>query len=213
MSSFQCYTLTFSSRRRHTRSDRDWSSDVCSSDLTLFLSQAEDGIRDLIVTGVQTCALLISSRRRHTRSDRDWSSDVCSSDLNAALAVMQRGQVIESARELWRVELLGECHTRLEVGDAGSLAPSKGRAEIVQRVDTYVGKIQLLGHLESARRVLDRPIVLGGEHGVTRRLTQDPRLRARGRQRPDELECVLQTPPHLFALAPVPGRLGADRLR
>src|SRR3989440_1558129 len=81
MSSFQCYTLTFSSRRRHTRSDRDWSSDVCSSDLTLFLSQAEDGIRDLIVTGVQTCALLISSRRRHTRSDRDWSSDVCSSDL------------------------------------------------------------------------------------------------------------------------------------
>src|SRR5207249_7512400 len=26
----------FSSRRRHTRSKRDWSSDVCSSDLTLF---------------------------------------------------------------------------------------------------------------------------------------------------------------------------------
>src|SRR2546421_12007293 len=26
--------LFFSSRRRHTRSDRDWSSDVCSSDLT-----------------------------------------------------------------------------------------------------------------------------------------------------------------------------------
>src|SRR2546421_9625496 len=43
----------FSSRRRHTRSDRDWSSDVCSSDLMI----------------------------RHTRSDRDWSSDVCSSDL------------------------------------------------------------------------------------------------------------------------------------
>src|SRR2546421_789609 len=30
-----CYCLFFffSSRRRHTRSDRDWSSDVCSSDL------------------------------------------------------------------------------------------------------------------------------------------------------------------------------------
>src|SRR5207249_9603478 len=27
----------FSSRRRHTRSKRDWSSDVCSSDLFLFL--------------------------------------------------------------------------------------------------------------------------------------------------------------------------------
>src|SRR6202012_6192074 len=46
----------------------------------LFLFQAEDGIRDHCVTGVQTCALPISSRRRHTRSLCDWSSDVCSSD-------------------------------------------------------------------------------------------------------------------------------------
>src|SRR2546421_548589 len=45
--------------------------------------QAEDGIRDLIVTGVQTCVFFFSSRRRHTRSDRDWSSDVCSSDLRS----------------------------------------------------------------------------------------------------------------------------------
>src|SRR5206468_9104558 len=29
------FVFFFSSRRRHTRSDRDWSSDVCSSDLTL----------------------------------------------------------------------------------------------------------------------------------------------------------------------------------
>src|SRR5699024_11630659 len=29
------YFFFFSSRRRHTRSKRDWSSDVCSSDLTL----------------------------------------------------------------------------------------------------------------------------------------------------------------------------------
>src|SRR5206468_6390201 len=28
-----CRYFFFSSRRRHTRSDRDWSSDVCSSDL------------------------------------------------------------------------------------------------------------------------------------------------------------------------------------
>src|SRR3989440_5430899 len=28
-----CLVFFFSSRRRHTRSDRDWSSDVCSSDL------------------------------------------------------------------------------------------------------------------------------------------------------------------------------------
>src|SRR5699024_12654580 len=31
-----CVLSFFSSRRRHTRSKRDWSSDVCSSDLYLF---------------------------------------------------------------------------------------------------------------------------------------------------------------------------------
>src|SRR3989337_3206350 len=49
-----------------------------------FFVQAEDGIREATVTGVQTCALPLlccSSRRRHTRCYRDWSSDVCSSDL------------------------------------------------------------------------------------------------------------------------------------
>src|SRR5256712_1301721 len=33
MRSYRCACFFFSSRRRHTRSDRDWSSDVCSSDL------------------------------------------------------------------------------------------------------------------------------------------------------------------------------------
>src|SRR2546428_6625299 len=42
MSSVRPWYLThtcffFSSRRRHTRSDRDWSSDVCSSDLSEML--------------------------------------------------------------------------------------------------------------------------------------------------------------------------------
>src|SRR5690606_40494990 len=30
---FVCFSFFFSSRRRHTRFSRDWSSDVCSSDL------------------------------------------------------------------------------------------------------------------------------------------------------------------------------------
>src|SRR5258706_6444578 len=49
--------------------------------LMFFFFQAEDGIRDWSVTGVQTCAFFFSSRRRHTRLVSDWSSDVCSSDL------------------------------------------------------------------------------------------------------------------------------------
>src|SRR3989475_5124321 len=34
---FVCFLFFFSSRRRHTRFDCDWSSDVCSSDLFLQL--------------------------------------------------------------------------------------------------------------------------------------------------------------------------------
>src|SRR5690606_6299375 len=37
----------FSSRRRHTRFSRDWSSDVCSSDLTVFLARDRFGIQPL----------------------------------------------------------------------------------------------------------------------------------------------------------------------
>src|SRR2546422_9213659 len=36
------FCFFFSSRRRHTRCSRDWSSDVCSSDLNAFAAQADD---------------------------------------------------------------------------------------------------------------------------------------------------------------------------
>src|SRR5699024_11989325 len=36
---FECMLFFFSSRRRHTRSKRDWSSDVCSSDLKPHILQ------------------------------------------------------------------------------------------------------------------------------------------------------------------------------
>src|SRR5258705_3133775 len=42
-------------------------------------NRLEDGLRDALVTGVQTCYVLFSSRRRHTRCLSDWISDVCSS--------------------------------------------------------------------------------------------------------------------------------------
>src|SRR5688572_24570846 len=38
---FFCFFFFFSSRRRHTRFDCDWSSDVCSSDLTRFSPLAD----------------------------------------------------------------------------------------------------------------------------------------------------------------------------
>src|SRR5699024_11273109 len=45
------FSFFFSSRRRHTRSKRDWSSDVCSSDLTKRM--AEDLTDFLLENGVR----------------------------------------------------------------------------------------------------------------------------------------------------------------
>src|SRR5207249_7460924 len=39
-----CIFFFFSSRRRHTRSKRDWSSDVCSSDLDLDLDRGAEAV-------------------------------------------------------------------------------------------------------------------------------------------------------------------------
>src|SRR2546430_3749365 len=49
---------------------------MLSSD-SFFFFQAEDGIRDLTVTGVQTCALPISfNRRQPRRRSRPWYTSV-----------------------------------------------------------------------------------------------------------------------------------------
>src|SRR6202046_4845043 len=46
----------FSSRRRHTRSKRDWSSDVCSSDLRLMKAGHECVVFDMSPASVQALA-------------------------------------------------------------------------------------------------------------------------------------------------------------
>src|SRR2546429_536903 len=74
----------FSSRRRHTRCSRDWSSDVCSSDLSVFPGCMEQriGLREIHGHGLlnknveshfqQTAAYLRMRDRRdgHTRGVR-----------------------------------------------------------------------------------------------------------------------------------------------
>src|SRR2546430_5979299 len=61
--------FVFSSRRRHTRFDCDWSSDVCSSDLALFIFSSEGGQiiawnpkADPIVNGASTAQTEFSSK-------------------------------------------------------------------------------------------------------------------------------------------------------
>src|SRR2546421_7311950 len=56
LSKMKSIVFFFSSRRRHTISDRDWSSDVCSSDLTSVL--VERFARAVVDDGVDVSAIL-----------------------------------------------------------------------------------------------------------------------------------------------------------
>src|SRR5206468_7690446 len=49
----------FSSRRRHTRSDRDWSSDVCSSDL----AQGVAGHGSMLAGDASECSMRVELSR------------------------------------------------------------------------------------------------------------------------------------------------------
>src|SRR5207249_2715577 len=54
----------FSSRRRHTRSKRDWSSDVCSSDLVAFIKQGEIvGTHDLRTESGGEIRVVVSAQK------------------------------------------------------------------------------------------------------------------------------------------------------
>src|SRR5690606_39562042 len=55
----------FSSRRRHTRFSRDWSSDVCSSDLSVNVSFFSPGF---LVSLIQYCFFLLPRRAHSVRA-------------------------------------------------------------------------------------------------------------------------------------------------
>src|SRR5699024_11415017 len=56
---FCCFSFFFSSGRRHTRSKRDWSSDVCSSDLSCRTSRSSvPGTLDLLVLQLDGAVLV-----------------------------------------------------------------------------------------------------------------------------------------------------------
>src|SRR5690606_40160183 len=61
--SCSCSSLVFflSSRRRHTRFSRDWSSDVCSSDLKWLIFPAMVGGAALLADGMITPPITVSS--------------------------------------------------------------------------------------------------------------------------------------------------------
>src|SRR5690606_40952424 len=70
--------LFFSSRRRHTRFSRDWSSDVCSSDLTSVLLMVASGPIGVSVAVLWLLSRLIVLRRRNalTLASARGASDI-----------------------------------------------------------------------------------------------------------------------------------------
>src|SRR5690625_7847597 len=69
----------FSSRRRHTRWPRDWSSDVCSSDLP-FVGQPLEGASDEAFfharrpLGFAVAILIALARSEERRVGKEWST-------------------------------------------------------------------------------------------------------------------------------------------
>src|SRR2546428_11356932 len=82
----------FSSRRRHTRSDRDWSSDVCSSDLDTLTASPLDYVwfmRGMTEKTLKRLAVAVDDRRNivmtaPTSEIRRWLPGAPAPPLSAA---------------------------------------------------------------------------------------------------------------------------------
>src|SRR5699024_11905447 len=100
-------------RRRHTRSKRDWSSDVCSSDLDRFAYRTQQPQRGQVVT---VCDI---STPLHGGTDRGWcgvenGDAVFFHDLPPAAAMWGiRGALIDN--QIGRAS----CRERAETADGG----------------------------------------------------------------------------------------------
>src|SRR2546429_6451087 len=55
------FVFFFSSRRRHTRCSRDWSSDVCSSDLLCAVARREKGLGEICMATNTYDAIVVGS--------------------------------------------------------------------------------------------------------------------------------------------------------
>src|SRR6266508_3583798 len=77
----------FSSRRRHTRWPRDWSSDVCSSDLLV------DQIRELLLRGDKALDLVLAPRCGRFFVFRDRRSAESLGDQPGALERRERARI------------------------------------------------------------------------------------------------------------------------
>src|SRR5699024_11530543 len=92
-----------------------------ASSLPYCFFQAEDGIRDRNVTGVQTCALPISAQ--YFDGDVVWSSKYCAApkDENAEVSTEFAPQSEKTAKLKWnRIQEIGRASCRERGGVGGA---------------------------------------------------------------------------------------------
>src|SRR5436309_4549019 len=151
------YSIFFSSRRRHTRFSRDWSSDVCSSDLwtssgaTLALRAASSTVSCRLsrawASGDSSVSTIASRVRAYSISTlRFRVARPCSCHSSADVDVAWRGEVV--ADDETRVERSGAL-----VRDSRPDTPGQ---EHRMEADAAVGRRDRVAVLGSPR--LDHPV-------------------------------------------------------
>src|SRR5699024_11939845 len=97
---FGCVWFFFSSRRRHTRSKRDWSSDVCSSDLATAYAEAgativfNDIKQELVDRG-------IASYKEKGIDAHGYVCDVTNEEAVQAMVRSEERRVGKECRDRW----------------------------------------------------------------------------------------------------------------
>src|SRR5699024_12014757 len=111
----------FSSRRRHTRSKRDWSSDVCSSDLEARETPWE-AVGD-------SHALIGSGGGQRTLIDLD-SGDTVAADIDSAGFDSRTRTLVTSGSKLHGFDLDGTKRWDASLDDDAELSAEIGRAPV-----------------------------------------------------------------------------------
>src|SRR5206468_5913103 len=100
----------FSSRRRHTRSDRDWSSDVCSSDLLVALDRCCKQVgRDPATVRRSVMTSYLIGRDRSDLLERARQVR----EVIPSLGSMSPEEVLENRKDAWLVGKPAEIAARI----------------------------------------------------------------------------------------------------
>src|SRR2546421_3173486 len=91
----------FSSRRRHTRSDRDWSSDVCSSDLLCGHPNANSVASTPAGTRIATKAGAIVWAKKYSMSSTSWVATPTRSPERRRVRRSEERRVGKECRSRW----------------------------------------------------------------------------------------------------------------